>query len=54
MIVVFFPNEPSDERVMVGTFVAYPREPLGFHVALVEHVVDAEPEAVGMVSDTGP
>lgn len=53
MIFGFFPNESSDKRVVVGTFVPLPCEPLGFHVAFVENVVYAKPKPVGMVGDSG-
>ena len=48
------PGKSYQERVVVGTLVAQPFEPTRLHVALVENVVDAEPEPVGVVGDTGP
>ena len=53
MICGFFPNEPCDERIMVGTFVTLSREPLSLHIAFIEDVVDAEPKTVGVVGDSG-
>ena len=47
------PHKPGEERVVVGTLVTQSLEPAGLQVSLVEDVVDAEPESVGVIGDAG-